>query len=96
MRYGVLPYLRISRFVWGEHPIAFFGARLHNNVVVMFTHKTMKTILSEVNRSGFHYFTNPTLPVKRASETGFDVLGAVTVVSLSAGMAVLMRLILAN
>jgi hypothetical protein len=62
----------------------------------MFTHKPMITVFDKISRSGFHYLTTPVLPVKRASEAGFDVLGGVTVVSLSAGMAVLMRLLLAN
>jgi hypothetical protein len=62
----------------------------------MFAHKMMKTGLGKANRSGFHHFTTTAPPVKRASETGLDVLGGVTVISLSAVIMVLMRLILAK
>jgi hypothetical protein len=62
----------------------------------MFTHKTMIAVFSKVNRSGFHYLVTPVLPTTRAPEAGFDVLGGVMVVSLSAGVLLLARFILAN
>jgi hypothetical protein len=62
----------------------------------MFTHKLMKVVFDKANRSGFHYFLTSVLPVGRAPEAGFDVLGVVMVVSLSAGVVLLMRLLLAN
>ncbi len=62
----------------------------------MFAREMMKTVFGKVNRSGFHHFANPVPPRKRVSETGFDALGGLMIVSLSAGLAVLMRLILAN
>jgi hypothetical protein len=85
-----------SQLDWGEHPIDFFMARFHSIPVFMFTHKLMKAVFGKVNRSSFHYFLTSVLPVSRAPEAGFDVLGVVMVVSLSAGVVLLMRLILEN
>jgi hypothetical protein len=64
----------------------------------MIVRKTLKTVFGKVNRSGFQYFTTPALPRKRApeTETGYDMLGGLTVVILSAGMVALMRVMLAN
>jgi hypothetical protein len=61
----------------------------------MFTRK-VKSVLGKANRSGFYYFVTPVRPMNRTSEAGFDVLGGVLVVSLSAGVVLLMRLILTN
>ena len=55
-----------------------------------------KAVFGKADRSDFLYFVNPVLPRNRTPEAGFDVLGAVMVVSLSAGIMLLMRLILAN
>lgn len=56
----------------------------------------MKTVFGKGNRSGFHYLLTSVLPVSRASEAGFDVLGVIMVVSVSTGVVFLMRLILTN
>jgi hypothetical protein len=60
--------------------------------------RIMKTLLSEANRSALFYLLVSNLPVKRASgfETGFDLLGVLILVSLSAGILILMRFILTN
>jgi len=62
----------------------------------MVNHKMIKSVLGSTNRSGFHHFVTPGPLAQPAAETGFDFLGGVTVVTLSAGMVFLMRLILAN
>ena len=62
----------------------------------MFTHKKMKAAFGRANRSGFHHFVTPVLPGNQILEAGFDVLGGVLVVILSAGVVFLMRLILAT
>lgn len=62
----------------------------------MFTHKLMQAVFGKANRSGFHNFVTPVRPMNRTSEAGFDVLGGVMVVSLSTGVVLLMRFILAN
>lgn len=85
-----------SPFDWGEHPMALFRARPHSIPVFMFTHKLMKTVFGKANRSGFFYFVLPVRPRHRTPEAGFDVLGTITVVSLSVGVVFLMRLILTN
>jgi len=58
----------------------------------------MKMVFGRVPRSGYYYSALSNLPVRRASEmeTGFDLLGGMMVVSLSAGALVLVRLILTN
>jgi hypothetical protein len=74
----------------------------HGGESVSFSHtfmptpKMMKTVFGKVNRSGFHHLVIPVLPVDRTPEAGLDVLGGVTIVSLSAGVLLLMRLVLAN
>jgi hypothetical protein len=55
-----------------------------------------KAVCGKISRSGFHQFTQPARPPRRVSETGFDVLGGLMVVSLSAGIMALMRFVLAN
>jgi hypothetical protein len=62
----------------------------------MITREVMKTVFEKANRTGFHHFTTPALPMKRGSEAAFDGLGGLMVVSLSAGILVLMRFLLAN
>jgi hypothetical protein len=62
----------------------------------MFTHKFMKAVFGKADRSGFHYFVTPVLPMNRTPEAGFDFLGGVMVVSLSMGVVLLMRLLLAH
>ena len=62
----------------------------------MFTHKMMKAVFGKASRSGFHHFVISALPVSRSPEAGFDLLGGVMVVSVSAGVMFLMRLLLAN
>jgi hypothetical protein len=74
----------------------FPRAQFHAVAVFMSAHKLMKAVFGKANRSGFHYFLTSSLPVRRAPEAGFDVLGVVMVVSLSAGVVLLMRLILIN
>ncbi|MGD0208523.1 MAG: hypothetical protein ABSC89_13055 [Verrucomicrobiota bacterium] len=56
----------------------------------------MKSVFGKADRSGFHYFVTPVLPMNRTSEAGFDFLGGVIVVSLSVGVMLLMRLLLAH
>ena len=56
----------------------------------------MKSVLSKARRSGFHYLVTSVFRTSRTPEAGFDVLGGVMVISLSAGVVLLMRLILAN
>jgi len=62
----------------------------------MSAHIVTKTVFGKAHRSGFHYFVTTVLPVNRTREAGFDVLGGIMVISLSAGVVLLMRLILAN
>jgi hypothetical protein len=62
----------------------------------MLAREVMTTVFDKVNRTGFHHFTTPALPMKRGSEAAFDGLGGLMVVSLSAEILVLMRLLLAN
>jgi hypothetical protein len=56
----------------------------------------MKAVFGKANRSGFYYFATPVLPVNRIPEAGFEFLGGVIVVSLSVGVVLLMRLLLAH
>jgi hypothetical protein len=56
----------------------------------------MKAVFGKADRSGFHYFVTPGLPMNRTPEAGFDFLGGVIVASLSVGVVLLMRLLLAN
>ena len=62
----------------------------------MSKHEMVKAVFGKPNRSGFHYFVTPVLPMNRKSEAGFDFLGGVIVVSLSVGVMLLMRLLLAH
>jgi hypothetical protein len=62
----------------------------------MFTRKLTKAVFGKANRSRYYYFVTPVCPRNRTPEAGFDVLGTIMVVSLSAGVVLLMRLILAN
>ena len=62
----------------------------------MLAHEMITIAFSKVKRSGFHHFLTSVLSVKRTVEAERDVLGGVTVVILSAGVLLLMRLILAN
>ena len=62
----------------------------------MSAHKLMKAVFGKANRSGFYYFATPVLPVNRIPEAGFEFLGGVIVVSLSVGVVLLMRLLLAH
>ena len=62
----------------------------------MSTHKLVEAVFGKSNRSGFYYFAIPVLPVNRIPEAGVDFLGGVIVVSLSAGVVLLMRLLLAH
>jgi hypothetical protein len=56
----------------------------------------MKVVFGKADRSRFHYFVTPVLPMNRKSEAGFDFLGGVMVVSLSVGVVLLMCLLLAH
>ena len=88
-----------NQTVWicmGKTPHRFFGARLHSTPIFMSTREMTKAMFGQVYRSDFYHFVTPVLPRNRAPETGFDVLGGVMIVSLSAGVVFLMRLILAN
>lgn len=64
----------------------------------MFPRKPTKTAFGKANRSDFYYFLISNLPIRCGShkETGFDFLGAIIVISISAALVVLMRLLLAN
>jgi hypothetical protein len=87
---------QVTPFDWGEHPIARFRPWPHSIPVFMFTHKLTKTVFGKADRSGFYYFVIPVCRRNRTPEAGFDVLGTITVVSLSVGVVLLMRLILTN
>jgi hypothetical protein len=80
----------------GETPHRFFRARLYSIPVFMLTHILRKAVFGTANRSGLHYLVTPVRPMNRTPEAAFDVLGGVMVVSLSAGVVLLMRLILTN
>jgi hypothetical protein len=56
----------------------------------------MKAVFGKADRSGFHYLVTPVRSMNRISEGGFDLLGGAMVVSLSAGVVFLMRLLLAH
>jgi hypothetical protein len=78
-------------------PLFFREARLHSGFVFfMPTHKMMKTTFDKADRSVCHHFLASTLPFAARPEARLDVLGGVAVVSLSATILVLMRLLLAN
>jgi hypothetical protein len=62
----------------------------------MFMPKLMKAVFGNANRSGFYYFVTPVCPRNRIPEAGFDVMGTIMVVSVSAGVVLLMRLIPTN
>jgi len=62
----------------------------------MSARKMTKSVFAKAKRSDFLCFVTPAIPRDRALEAGFDVLGGVMVVSLSAGAVFLMRLLLAN
>ena len=100
MRFGI-SHVRLCsssdqplQFAWGKHPIAFLRARLHNIRVFMVTHEKIRAVFEKVERSGFHRLITEVLPTNRKSETMFDALGGLIVVSLSVGIVVLMRLLL--
>jgi hypothetical protein len=56
----------------------------------------MKAVFGKADRSSFHYFVTSLLPMNHTPEAGFDFLGGVIVVSLSVGVVLLMRLLLAH
>jgi hypothetical protein len=62
----------------------------------MSKHEMVKSVFGRASRSGFHHFLTSVFPMHRTPEAGFDVLGGVIVVSLSVGVVLLMRLLLAN
>jgi hypothetical protein len=88
--------IRPFGFVWGKHPIDFSGARLYGIPVFMSKHEMVKAVIGRASRNGFYYFVTPVPPLNRTPEAGFDFLGGIIVVSLSVGVVLLMRLVLAN
>ncbi|HEY5346533.1 MAG TPA: hypothetical protein VIK62_09345 [Verrucomicrobiae bacterium] len=62
----------------------------------MSAHPTWKTVAAKTSHSVSHNLMTLALPFKSASENWPDVLGGVAVVGLSAGLLVLMRLLLAD
>jgi hypothetical protein len=62
----------------------------------MSKHEIQKAIFGGASRSGFHHFLTSAFPMNRTSEARFDFLGGVMVTSLSMGMVLLMRLLLAH
>ena len=56
----------------------------------------MKVVFGRADRSGFHYFLTSVFPMNHTTEARFDFLGGVMVVSLSVGVMLLMRLLLAH
>ena len=76
--------------------MVFSCVRLHSNLVLMFTHPTWEAAAAKTSHSVLHNLMTQTLPFKSAPDNRSDVLGGVTVVSLSAGLLVLMRFLLAN
>jgi hypothetical protein len=74
----------------------FSGARLHSIPVFMAKHEMVKAVFGRASRSGFHHFLTSVLFMNRTPEARFDFLGGAMVVSLSMGMVLLMRLLLAH
>jgi hypothetical protein len=62
----------------------------------MFTHKLMKAVFGRASRSSFHCLLTSVLFMNRTPKAGFDVLGSIMVVSLSMGVVLFMRLLLAH
>jgi len=56
----------------------------------------MKTAAGKTSRSGCNHFIIAPLPFEPEPRKHFDILGAVMVVGLFAGLVVLMRMLLAN
>ena len=89
-------YQTVGGFVWGKHPIDFSGARLHSISVFMSKREMVKAVFGKADRSGFHYFLTSVLFMNHTPAARFDFLGGVMVVSLSMGVVILMRLLLAH
>jgi hypothetical protein len=62
----------------------------------MSVHKMTKAVFSKVHRSELHHLMTPVFPQNYTLEAGFDVLGVMIVISLSAAVMLLMRLIVGN
>jgi hypothetical protein len=62
----------------------------------MFAHKVIKPVPVRVNRSGFHHLVISGFHVNRRMTAERDILGAVLVVILTAVVAFLARIVLAN
>jgi len=70
--------------------------RLHGLTSYMFARALMKTAAGKTSRSGCNHFIIAPLPFEPEPRKHFDILGAVMVVGLFAGLVVLMRMLLAN
>ena len=62
----------------------------------MVVHKQLKPLLGKTCRSGFYPLISPAFHFRPEPTTGSDVMGSVAVLSLWAGMLMLMRLLLAT
>ena len=62
----------------------------------MFPPEPLKTMATKTSHSVLNNLMTLALPFKSAPDNRSDVFGGVTVVSLSAGLLVLMRFLLAN
>jgi hypothetical protein len=65
----------------------------------MFDRNMVKTVFGSVNRSDFYYLITSIrslLHTNHGPDTRFDAVGGVMVISLSAGIVVLMRLMVAH
>jgi hypothetical protein len=61
----------------------------------MSKHEMAEAVFCMTSRSGFHYLLIPALFMNRTPKAVYDVLGSLIVVSLSMGVVLLMRLLLA-
>ncbi len=76
--------------------MVFSRSGFHTQLVLMSTPAMLKTVAAKTSHSVLHNLMTLALPFKSAPDNRSDVFGGVTVVSLSAGLLVLMRFLLAN
>ncbi len=76
--------------------MVYLRLRWQSNSFLMSTPAMLKIAAAKTSHSVLHNFMTLTLPFKAEPEIRADVFGGVTVVSLSAGLLVLMRFLLAN
>jgi hypothetical protein len=74
----------------------FFINPMDNTIAFMSARKMIKTVYGRANRSGFHNLVCPIRHMPHAPEAKFDAVGGWIIIGLSAGMILLMRLILVD